>query len=105
MRDKLRGIESTDIDISVDNMSGVEFSALVRQYVAEHTALTISSVGVIKPNPAIGKHLETATLHINHIAIDICGLRSSAAETVSPARLTARRPAPPRTTPASATSR
>ena len=86
MRDKLQGKESTDIDITVDNMSGVEFSALVRQYVAEHTALTISSVGVIKPNPAIGKHLETATLHINHIAIDICGLRSTA-EAVSPPRI------------------
>lgn len=75
VRDKLRGLESMDIDITIDNMTGVEYSRLIRQYVSEETTYQISSVGVIKANPKTGKHLETATLHIDHIPIDICSLR------------------------------
>ncbi|KAL7711873.1 PolyA polymerase [Entamoeba marina] len=75
VRDKLLGKESHDIDITVDNMSGVAFAQNVQKYMTEHTSHVISSIGVIQPNPKAGKHLETATLHIDHLPLDFCNLR------------------------------
>ncbi len=65
VRDKLLGMESDDIDIALDDMSGEQFAKL-----------TNNKYGVIKPNPDKSKHLETATMCIEGGSIDLANLRS-----------------------------
>ncbi|GAB1222832.1 hypothetical protein ENUP19_0121G0193 [Entamoeba nuttalli] len=77
VRDKLLGKESHDIDITVDNMQSYQFSQYLQKYINEHTQHNVSGIGVIHKNHSAGKHLETATLRIDNIAIDICRLRAS----------------------------
>ena len=58
VRDKLLGVDSNDIDIMLDNISGEAFANLVTQY------LGIKDANVIRANPAKSKHIETAKAHI-----------------------------------------
>jgi len=65
------GLESSDIDIALDNISGESF--------AEHIKASIPGTGgfgVIKKNSEKSKHLETATIRINDRWIDLANLRS-----------------------------
>jgi len=68
-RDKLLGIETDDIDIAVDNMSGLQFATKV----AEH--LGAEKVGVVQSNPDASKHLETAILEVCGVKLDFVGFR------------------------------
>jgi len=74
VRDKILGCSSPDIDIALDNMLGVEFAMLVRQYLLEH-GLESNAVGVIHSNPDQSKHLETACLKVLGASIDFVNLR------------------------------
>lgn len=58
VRDKLIGIDSNDIDIMVDNMSGEKFAKLVTEYLGSKEA------NVIRTNPEKSKHVETAKAYI-----------------------------------------
>lgn len=58
VRDKLMGVQSDDIDIMVDNMSGEQFAKLVSQHVGSQ------SPHVIRENPDKSKHIETAKSYI-----------------------------------------
>ena len=58
VRDHLLGIQSNDIDIMVDNMSGEKFAKLVTEYMGVKDAHTI------KENPEKSKFIETAKAFI-----------------------------------------
>lgn len=64
VRDKLMGIDSHDIDIAIDNMSGQDFARLVTE-----------NVTVIKSNPDQSKHLETTMVSIYGTPIDFVQFR------------------------------
>lgn len=69
------GRHSHDIDIALDNVSGVEFAEQVHAYLRARGERT-SSVGRIMANPDQSKHLETATMRVRDLAIDFVNLRS-----------------------------
>lgn len=75
VRDQLLGINSHDIDISINNMSGEEFANLVVQYMDEHGIRHKGGVSVVKANLDQSKHLATAMVNIFGIPIDFVNLR------------------------------
>jgi tRNA nucleotidyltransferase (CCA-adding enzyme) len=75
VRDKLLGLETNDIDVTVDTMSGVEFAHHVTAYLAS-LGLDSGSIGVIQANPEQSKHLETATTRVHGAWIDFAHLRA-----------------------------
>lgn len=75
VRDKLLGRESVDIDLALDNMTGVEFAAKVNEYLKTQGE-KVHDVGVIKLNPGQSKHLETATFKVDGVSIDASNLRT-----------------------------
>jgi tRNA nucleotidyltransferase/poly(A) polymerase len=70
VRDKLLNLESHDIDIALDNMTGEAFASLFSN------CLGASSIGKIRANPEASKHLETACVRYKGIDIDFVNLRS-----------------------------
>ncbi|KAG4305482.1 hypothetical protein PORY_001038 [Pneumocystis oryctolagi] len=78
VRDKLLGIESHDIDVVVDTMSGYDFAMRLNAYLREHVnaQTKYSRITKIERNPEKSKHLETATTHMMNFAIDFVNLRS-----------------------------
>jgi tRNA nucleotidyltransferase/poly(A) polymerase len=75
VRDKILGKESADIDITLDDQSGVDFAEGVNAYLASMGEQT-ESVGVILANPDQSKHLETANLRVLGFEIDCVNLRA-----------------------------
>ena len=74
VRDKLLGNESCDIDIALDNVPGDEFAQFL--YEREVSSGAMSSIGVVKENPAQSKHIRTASFRFHGLALDINNLRS-----------------------------
>ena len=70
VRDKLLGLESHDIDITLDNMTGEEFAKLFVE------CSGTSSIGVIRANPEASKHLATACVRYKGIELDFVNLRA-----------------------------
>lgn len=84
VRDKLLGLESHDIDLALDDMTGVDFANLLdAHYNAQHAAergeqgerLRTHPV-TIRSNPEQSKHLETATLVLEGVELDLTNLRT-----------------------------
>ena len=76
VRDKLLGKESHDIDIAVDNMSGLAFARLTREWMQENGMKVPKDVAVVEANPDAKKSLETAILNVMGIPIDFVQLRA-----------------------------
>ena len=83
VRDKILGLQTHDVDIAVDKMMGVSFATLIQKYLLSlpenHPArckTKYPKMGVIAANPAQSKHLETATMKVHNIDIDVCHLRA-----------------------------
>lgn len=74
IRDKLLNLESDDIDVAIDNMSGVEFAKLVHKYM-KSTGRATSKVTKIEANTEANKNLESAILKIGSIDVDFTQLR------------------------------
>jgi tRNA nucleotidyltransferase/poly(A) polymerase len=70
VRDKIMGNDSNDIDVTVDNMSGLSFALRA----AKHMGLG-DKVGVVKANPEKSKHIETAIINIMGLEIQFTGFR------------------------------
>ena len=64
-----------DIDIALDDMSGVDFSQRVDGWNKRHGQQRLKW-GIIKSNPAQSKHLETATVTIGSFDVDFVNLRT-----------------------------
>ena len=81
VRDKVLGMNSPDIDIAVDNMTGLTFAKLMKKFAEEATEAReydsemLSRISEIPARPEQSKHLETATLRVAGLDIDIVNLR------------------------------
>eukprot|EP00850_Spirogloea_muscicola_P011971 SM000076S21792 [mRNA] locus=s76:203603:208691:- [translate_table: standard] len=75
VRDKLLGKDSNDIDIALDDTLGRDFAEKVNQYL-QHQGVETHKVGVVRSNPDQSKHLETATMRIHGVWIDLVNLRA-----------------------------
>lgn len=76
VRDKLLGLTNYDVDIAIDNLSGVDFAKVIQNYLKKTNPDEVHKVGVIAANPNQSKHLETATMIVNDIECDFCNLRA-----------------------------
>ncbi|ORD99031.1 CCA1 [Hepatospora eriocheir] len=75
VRDKILKINSSDIDITLDKISGYEFATkLVNEFKDKKKHLP--KVKIIQANPEKSKHLETAIVRIYDICVDFANLRS-----------------------------
>eukprot|EP00345_Euplotes_harpa_P011874 CAMPEP_0168342574 /NCGR_PEP_ID=MMETSP0213-20121227/15478_1 /TAXON_ID=151035 /ORGANISM="Euplotes harpa, Strain FSP1.4" /LENGTH=521 /DNA_ID=CAMNT_0008349503 /DNA_START=86 /DNA_END=1651 /DNA_ORIENTATION=+ len=73
VRDKMLQKDCKDIDFALDDISGAEFAAMLSAYLypgQEH------KFGVIKMNSEKSKHLETSTMKVHDMFIDLVNLRS-----------------------------
>ena len=79
---QLLGKDSDDIDIALDDKFGEEFAKLINDHLNEMTDASElqnkQRFGVIKANNEMSKHLETATIRVEGIMIDLVNLRSEA---------------------------
>ena len=75
VRDKVLGMESDDIDIALDDVSGADFAERVLAYLKAQGVET-SKLAVIERNPEQSKHLETATMKVEGVSVDFVGLRA-----------------------------
>jgi tRNA nucleotidyltransferase/poly(A) polymerase len=76
VRDKLLGVESDDIDIVIDKVSGEEFALKVSQFMTDTAQAGCSRIGTVKQNPDQSKHLATACFSISGISLDVNNLRT-----------------------------
>lgn len=74
VRDKILGLQSHDIDIALNNISGADFAKLVVKYMKERN-LKHGKIAVISARPEQSKHLETAEVHILNHVVDFANLR------------------------------
>lgn len=83
VRDKLLGIETHDIDVAINTMTGYHFASHMRDYCStpeamiKHSILPddIGSLHNIARNPDKSKHLETAMAKVFGIDVDFVNLR------------------------------
>ena len=75
IRDKLLCVDSDDIDISLNNMSGEAFANLVLEYMREKKIKSRSNISIVKANPNQSKHLATAMMTRRGCTIDFVNLR------------------------------
>lgn len=75
VRDKILGRESDDIDIALDDQSGVEFASSLNEYLKSEGYET-HKLAVITANPDQSKHIETAVVRVLGFSIDFVNLRS-----------------------------
>lgn len=84
VRDKILGVESSDIDVALDTVSGVHFASIVQEYLLKlERDGTIPApkkrhrICVIAANPSQFKRLETATMKIFDGELDFVHLRAA----------------------------
>lgn len=84
VRDKLLGIESHDIDVAINNMTGYQFGLKMKEYLdqPENAAkygidgpTAAGGLHKIEANPEKSKHLETVTTKILGLDVDLVNLR------------------------------
>lgn len=95
VRDKLLGVGSHDIDVAINKMTGEHFGLKMLEYLkspgnAEKHALEtgeskkiMTGLHTIKANPEASKNLETATIKIMGIDLDLVNLRKETYNEVS----------------------
>ena len=75
VRDKILGRESDDVDIALDDQSGVEFASSLNEFLRSEGYET-HKLAVITANPDQSKHIETAVVRVLGFSIDFVNLRS-----------------------------
>ncbi|KAJ3342794.1 CCA tRNA nucleotidyltransferase, mitochondrial [Gonapodya sp. JEL0774] len=75
VRDKLLSIDSHDIDIALDTMSGVDFANHLTAFLSARNH-PIEHLARIAANPDRSKHLETATGRVLGVEVDFVRLRA-----------------------------
>ncbi len=74
VRDKVMGLESDDIDISLDVMYGEDFAKMITEHLSKKGEQV--SYKVIKSKSDKSKHLETSSIKLNGQVVDLVNLRS-----------------------------
>lgn len=67
--------KEVDIDIALDTMLGNEFADLINKYMRARD-MDVSGIGLIQKNPDQSKHLETATMRVQGMWLDLVNLRT-----------------------------
>jgi hypothetical protein len=76
VRDKLLHVgEKKDVDIAVDDMTGVKFAKVLNNWATKRLGKPFRT-GVIATNPEKSKHLETANMQIGEFSVDFVNLRA-----------------------------
>lgn len=83
VRDKLLGVGSHDIDVAVNNMTGMQFAQHIRDYCDTPEAIKthgindkdIGNLHHVAKNPEKSKHLETAMVTMFGLDLDFVNLR------------------------------
>ncbi|EPY50617.1 ATP(CTP) tRNA nucleotidyltransferase [Schizosaccharomyces cryophilus OY26] len=79
VRDKLLGLSSDDLDVTLNKINGIDFAKAILEYVNKLDPKAAvpykKSIGKLTVNPDQSKHLETATLSLYGLDIDFVGLR------------------------------
>jgi tRNA nucleotidyltransferase (CCA-adding enzyme) len=75
---QLLGSECHDIDIALDNMTGLAFALKFTEFAKKLKQLPVKSVAVVKANPKRSKHLETAKTTVLGLDLDFVNLRDEA---------------------------
>ncbi|KAF1955888.1 tRNA nucleotidyltransferase [Byssothecium circinans] len=95
VRDKLLGVGSQDVDVAINKMTGEQFGLKMLEYlkipgkIEEHGLnkhegeRIVSGLHTIKANPEASKNLETATIRIMGIDLDLVNLRKETYNEVS----------------------
>lgn len=76
IRDRLLGVQSDDLDIALDKMTGQQFLQYAKQYKEKHPESSIGKDYVVQANAERSKHLETTALEIGPFKIDFVNLRT-----------------------------
>ena len=79
VRDKLLGLPSADIDVGIQNMTGIDFATRVSKHISENPEKYGPKQGrvhKIRSNPKRSKHLETARKEVLGFGVDFVNLRS-----------------------------
>lgn len=80
VRDRLLGKVSSDLDIAVEGLSGVELAELVQAYCVPLDHVEVSYVGTPFKKVEQSKHLETACIRVStahgDVSLDFCELRN-----------------------------
>lgn len=76
VRDKLLGMDSDDIDITLDRMSGKDFVSILQGHARAHPNSGIGRSYVVGQNVEKSKHLETAAVDLFGIQVEFVHLRS-----------------------------
>jgi tRNA nucleotidyltransferase/poly(A) polymerase len=77
VRDKLWGLQSDDMDIAIDRMTGAQLLSHIRghlRYVKQEELLR--GAGVVRINPEQSKHLETVAMQLCNVDLDLVNLRA-----------------------------
>ena len=71
-------MDSDDLDVAIDTMTGYEFALAVEDYLKSKASTRAEThhVAKIAANPDKSKHLETANTRIYGMSIDFANLRS-----------------------------
>lgn len=81
VRDRLLGLNSKDIDIGIDSMTGYQFGSKINEYLelpeakAKYANSDSLKLAKIEANPEKSKHLETVATKILGFEIDLVHLR------------------------------
>ncbi|ODV89194.1 hypothetical protein CANCADRAFT_27053, partial [Tortispora caseinolytica NRRL Y-17796] len=80
VRDKLLGLPSSDLDVTIDKLTGYEFATRLENYARIHEPRALSkgaeNIHLIAKNPDKSKHLETAIMRLYNNDLDFVNLRS-----------------------------
>lgn len=69
------GLDSDDMDITIDKKMGCDFADLFNKYLKEK-GYPVSHIGVVSANPDQSKHLQTAIVDVLGMKIDFVNMRS-----------------------------
>lgn len=81
VRDKLLGVESKDVDVGIDSMTGLKFGLAMKRFLADENRTAnydrniVRRIAKIEANPEKSKHLETATTNVLGLDVDLVNLR------------------------------
>ncbi|KAF9787018.1 hypothetical protein BJ322DRAFT_1053244 [Thelephora terrestris] len=76
VRDKLLGAESNDIDVAIEDMTGVSFANRLVEFLKSNKNESVRDPITVEANPEQSKHLETAKMKLWGTELDLVNLRA-----------------------------
>ena len=73
---QLLGIQSNDIDVAVQDMTGTSFANRLAEYLQSNKNEFVKDPITVEANPDQSKHLETAKMKLWDIELDLVNLRA-----------------------------